>query len=356
VNPDNLILKWILAPVSLLFGCLVSIKNLLYRTGFLSGIEFVVPVIAVGNLSVGGTGKTPHVEYLVRLLRSYVRVAVMSRGYGRRTRGFLFVRREHQSADVGDEALIFARKYGDVLVAVSESRSVGIPMLMQHRPETQAVLLDDAFQHRSVSPYLSILLTEFDVPFYSDWLLPSGTLREWRSGYLRADILIVTKCPLALSPDQRDEVIRKINPQGRQAVYFSAYRYHHPYAMFDTDLRVPLTREHSVLLVCGIAKTTYLTTFVESKVSDVEILRFEDHYEYQQDDIEMMLTRFQNLSGSQKIFLTTEKDAGRIEPFARMFISAGVQIFLLPVEVVFLFDDGLRFDNQIRTALLDFKI
>lgn len=354
--PDSFLLRWLLFPLSLLFGLAVAIKNALYRVGFLNGVRFDIPVISVGNLSVGGAGKTPHVEYLVRMLRSYVRTAVMSRGFGRRSSGFLLVRPGHQSSVAGDESLIFARKYRDVLVAVSESRSLGIPLLLQHHPEVQVILLDDAYQHRSVSPHLNILLTEFGSPFYRDWLLPTGSLREWRGGYQRADIIIVTKCPLDLGEEGRDAILNRIRPLAHQTVFFSAYKYHPPYSMYSPGERIVLSDDTSVLLVCGIAKTDYLHTYVSERAGVVDLMQFGDHHEYDQTDLELIVTRFKNLSGHKKIILTTEKDAVRLEPFGTQISSQRLPLFLLPVEVVFLFQSGPAFNNSIHRFLLNFKI
>jgi tetraacyldisaccharide 4'-kinase len=229
---DHWLLRVLLIPVSLLFGLAAATKNLLYRIGVFNSIRFDIPVITVGNLSVGGAGKTPHVEYLIRLLSPYVKPAVMSRGYGRNTSGFLLVSPGLQSDKSGDEPLIYARKYKNVPVAVSESRSIGIPLLLQRSPETQVVILDDAYQHRSVKPYINILLTECADPYYLDWPMPVGRLREWRTAAARADIIIVTKCPLTMTPEQRDMVLSRLSPKPHQSVYFSGYQYHPPYSVY----------------------------------------------------------------------------------------------------------------------------
>ncbi|HLF62490.1 MAG TPA: tetraacyldisaccharide 4'-kinase [Saprospiraceae bacterium] len=356
MNLDNTFLRWLLFPLSLLFGLVVAIKNILYKRGVLTGVRFNIPIISVGNLTVGGAGKTPQVEYLVRLLRDYLRTAVMSRGFGRSTIGFLLVRPEHQSDEAGDESLLFARKYRNVTVAVSESRSLGIPLLLQHRPELQVIFLDDAYQHRSVSPHLNILLTEYDHPFYTDWLMPSGSLREWRSGYHRADIIIVTKCLLTLSEDMRLTILKRLRPLPHQTVYFSAYRYHHPYSMYTPGARIELSEKYSVLLVCGIAKPDYLFEYVYGRCGHVDLMQFGDHHIYQNEDLDIITSRFHYLPGDYKMILTTEKDAVRLESFGPLITSRNLPIYLLPLEVVFLFQEGVRFDNHIRRFLLEFKV
>ncbi len=353
---ENPLLKWLLLPLSLLFGLGVAAKNALYRAGLLTSVRFSVPVITVGNLTVGGTGKTPHVEYLIRLLRPYLHTAVMSRGYGRHTSGFLFVRPEELSTAVGDESLTYARKYRDVVVAVSESRSIGIPMLLQQRPDTQVILLDDAFQHRSVTPSVNILLTECAYPFYDDWLLPVGRLREWRGAYKRADILIVTKCPLTFSETAREEMIRRIDPLPHQSVFFSALRYHHPYRMYPPQAQHVLSGFGAVLIVAGIARPDPLLNYVAGQVGVVDILLFDDHHDYSEADLTLIERRFQNLTGERKMILTTEKDAVRLEVFGAFIVGHGLPVFVLPVEVVFPFGDGRRFEETIRQFLLDFKV
>jgi tetraacyldisaccharide 4'-kinase len=291
----------------------------------------------------------------VRLLRQHLHVAVMSRGFGRNSTGFLLVRPEHQSRSAGDEPLMYVRKYRDVAVAVSESRSVGIPQLLQVRPEIQVVLLDDAFQHRSVSPYVNILLTEYDHPFYSDWLLPSGSLREWRTGYRRADVIIVTKCPSALSPDERDRILKRLHLRSHQSVFFTAYQYHRPYSMYAQTGRLELSEQSSVLLVCGIARTRYLIEYVSKITGHLEVLEFADHHAYQPADLDIIERRFQNLPGQNKCILTTEKDAVRLEAFGSFILTKNLPVYLLALEVIFLFNGGSRFDTMIRQYLLDFK-
>lgn len=350
------ILRWVFAPLALLFGLGVALRNVFYRTGFFQGVRFSIPVISVGNLAVGGAGKTPHVEYLIRLLRPYVHVGVLSRGYGRSTTGFLVVNSGHQSSDAGDESLMYARKYRDVLVAVSESRSGGIPLMMQQRPGTQVILLDDAFQHRSVTPHSSLLLTEYQDPFYKDWLMPVGRLREWRSAYRRADLLIVTKCAPDLATEERDRITAALKPLPHQSVYFTTYGYRPIYPMYPPATPVSLNAELSVLLVSGIARTEYLMEYVSAHVGHVDLLPFGDHHDYSETDLAVIASRYGYLPGEQKIILTTEKDAVRLERHGNQILQLGLPVYILPVEVAFLFGQGPVFDEQIKQVLLDFKV
>jgi len=198
---DQWILKILLIPLAALYGLGVSIRNGLYSVGLLRGVTFGLPVISVGNLSVGGTGKTPHTEYLIRLLREYIKIAVLSRGYGRKSSGYLEVSPQYEATITGDEPLQYKRKFPDTRVAVAESRSLAIPLVLRSYPDTQLVILDDGFQHREVTPGLNLLLTEYNHLYTDDFLLPVGRLREWRQAAIRADMIIVTKCPPNLSPE-----------------------------------------------------------------------------------------------------------------------------------------------------------
>ncbi|RME96755.1 MAG: tetraacyldisaccharide 4'-kinase, partial [Bacteroidetes bacterium] len=230
----------LLAPFSLLYGLAVSLRNAFYRAGLLKSMRFSVPVISVGNLSVGGAGKTPHIEYLIRLLREHIQVATLSRGYSRKTRGFLTVERQHNAEQVGDEPLQFKRKFPDIGVYVAEDRAFAIPQIMAAQPDTQLILLDDAFQHRAVLPGLNILLTEYDNLFTRDYLLPAGRLREWRSAYERADVIVVSKCPPDLTQTDARRIRVEINPLPHQKIFFSYYAYQVPYYQFNPRYRLKL--------------------------------------------------------------------------------------------------------------------
>ncbi|MBP6825343.1 MAG: tetraacyldisaccharide 4'-kinase, partial [Saprospiraceae bacterium] len=249
---DDIVIRVLLLPFALLYGIGIGIRNLFYQAGVLRSVHFDLPVISVGNLSVGGAGKSPHIEYLVRWLDRYIGIAVLSRGYGRKTMGYRQVTVIDNAEQVGDEPLQIKRKFADVPVSVSESRALGVPELVKRYPETQCVLLDDAFQHLAVTPGLNILLTEYSRPFTRDWLLPAGRLREWRHGYRRADIIIVTKCPAELTARQRYELLIEIDPFPRQRVYFSRYRYGALYEIFRPDTLRPLDLDTHVLLVSAI--------------------------------------------------------------------------------------------------------
>jgi tetraacyldisaccharide 4'-kinase len=349
------IFKLLLFPFSLLYGAIVSIRNGLYDRGVFRSASFALPTIGIGNLSVGGTGKTPHVEYLITLLKDYVQVAVLSRGYKRKTNGFLMVDTMMSAYDCGDEPLQFKRKYPYVHVAVSESRMLGVPRLLGAAPDTQVVLLDDVFQHRSVQPYINILLTEYSRPYFKDTLLPSGRLREWRSGSARADGIIITKCPADLQAEQRQNFLEAMEPEPGQEVFFSQYQYGYPYYMYNPAQRLQLVKGHNVLLLTAIAHTDYLLSYVEPRVNFVRNIAFEDHKDFSNYDLAQIKKVFDNMEMPYKFILTTEKDAVRLDRHREFLIQHRIPVFVLPVRVQFLFDDGARFDSWIQNRLLEFK-
>lgn len=353
---QNVLVKILLAPFSLLYGLGMSLRDFFYRKGLLKAIEFNVPVISVGNLSVGGAGKTPHIEYLIYTLREYINIATLSRGYRRKSRGYLEVQRQMTAEQVGDEPLQYKRKFPEIMVTVSESRSFGIPQIISERPDTQLILLDDAFQHRSVKPGLNVLLTEYSRPFTRDYLLPSGRLREWRSAYERADVIIVSKCPQQMSEQQRDAMIAEIQPLPHQQIYFSYYRYHQPYYIFNGRYRADLQPDWEVLLISAIAHTEYLTSYLTEKVSQVRSLEYADHHYFTKSDMGALKRSFAELTGQKNIILTTEKDAVRMEAHRQFLVEERLPIFALPVQVQFHFGGGAAFDAAVKNFLLNFNV
>jgi tetraacyldisaccharide 4'-kinase len=352
---EDIVIRILLFPLALLYGLGVGLRNLLYRVGILRSVRFDLPVISVGNLSVGGAGKSPHIEYLIRWLDQFLDVSVLSRGYGRNTSGYRPVTVIDTAEMVGDEPLQFKRKFPTVPICVSESRALGVPELVKRNPETQVVLLDDAFQHLAVTPGLNILLTEFAHPFTRDWLLPSGRLREGRYNYRRADIIIVTKCPPDLTPLQRQKLVQEIDPFPRQRVYFSRYRYGTPYDLLRPDLSRPLDLDTDVLLVSAIANTDYLLKHLGAAVKSAQTMEFEDHHFFKEDELRDMLRRFERLSSRNKILITTEKDAMRLELHRDFFWKNEIPIYVLPVEVEFLDSDEWAFQEDVKRVLLEFK-
>lgn len=353
---QQFLVRMLLAPLSLLYGLGVGLNNFFYRIGLLKSMSFNVPVVSVGNLSVGGAGKTPHIEYLVRSLREFIDVATLSRGYKRKTRGFQVVQPGLDALQVGDEPMQFKRKFPDVLVAVAEDRAFAIPQIMMEQPSTQLILLDDAFQHRAVQPGLNVLLTEYDRPFTRDWLLPAGRLREWRSAYHRADVIVVSKCPPDLSEADAQRLRNEINPLPSQQIFFSYYEYQTPYYLFDPRYKLRFTPELEVLLISAIANTDYLLQYLRSQTGEVRPLEYEDHHYFSKYDIADLQRNFERMDAAAKVIVTTEKDATRLELHRDFLLENRLPIFVLPVEVKFHFDQGPAFDQVVKDYLLNFTV
>ncbi len=350
------LLRFLAAPLAALFGIGVEVRLMLYRSRILKRTEFSIPTIGVGNLSVGGAGKTPHTEYLIRLLHDYFPVGTLSRGYGRKTTGFRYVRAEDSAEQVGDEPLQLKRKFADVAVCVGEDRVFGVSTLLQYAPETQTVILDDVFQHLAVKPSLSLLLTEYDRPFWRDSLLPVGRLREWATGAERADAIVVTKCPTVLAQADRARLLQELDPLPRQRVFFSTYGYGDPWLVLDPRYTTQLSSDYDVLLLTAIARVDYLLEYLREQVAEVHELSFTDHHDFTKRDLGRMTRLFTEIANPKKIILTTEKDAMRLyahEPYLR---EQNLPLFALPALVRFVPEaPGRGFDEYIRHALLDFR-
>ena len=353
---NNWVTKILLAPISLLYGFGILIRNFLYQSGTYKSAEFDVPVISVGNLSVGGTGKSPHIEYLIMLLRPYLNVSTLSRGYGRKTHGFRIVTSADSAESVGDEPLQFKRKFQDVLVTVGEERMMAIPQIMGHASGIQVILLDDAYQHLAVKPGLNILLTSYKRPYFKDFLLPSGNLREWRSGAQRADIIVVTKCPDDVSEPNRQKYIKQIAPLPHQKVFFSRYVYGNPYYLYNGNQRITLAKDLTVVLISGIAQPDYMIYHLESLVKETFIAEFADHHPFTTKDLDAIRKLFDTVKDSQKIYLTTEKDAIRLDAHRQYIIDHKMPIFILPAGVELLFGQKDAFDGAIKDFLMGFRV
>lgn len=350
------IFRFLLFPFSLFYGLGVSIRNMIYDSGLVKATTFNIPVISVGNLSIGGTGKSPHIEYLIRLLRPYLHIATLSRGYKRKSSGFRIIERNNTHHDAGDEPIVYKRKYQDIVVSVAESRSLGIPMLLSEHPEVQSILLDDAFQHRSVVPGLNILCTDFNHLFTQDFIMPVGTLREWKSAYHRADIIIITKCPSEMDEHTRQKTIAEISPLPHQHVFFSYYKYHPLYYLFDGRQRILLDTDIDVILLSAIANTEYLLSYLEPRVKAVKSMRYEDHHDFNQMDLDRLKIAYENVNNPKKVIITTEKDAVRLESFRQFIVENKLPIFVLPIEVLFHFGEKDSFNQKIKDFLLNFKV
>jgi len=345
----------LLLPFALLFGVIGWIRNALYDYNIIRSARFSLPTIGVGNLVVGGTGKTPHIEYLIRLLEPYINVATLSRGYGRKTIGFLPVTTQSTSEQVGDEPLLLKYKFPPLPVFVGENRALAIPALLQNNPQVQVVLMDDIFQHRSVSPYLNILLTEYDLPYFNDFLLPVGAMRESREGAERGDCIIVTKCPSTLTAEEEAYYREKLSPLPHQEVFFSTFAYGTPYRLFNTQERLELTPDMEIILFSGIAGTDYLLTYLKSKVSKIHSLEYGDHHYFTNQEIGSLKVSLDQLKVDKKIILTTEKDAVRLALHRPFILEQNLPIYNLPAEVRFIGSNSDQFDHYIKNKMLSYK-
>jgi len=353
---NNILARILLSPFSVLYLGLISLRNLFYEMGILKAISFNIPVINVGNLTLGGTGKTPHIEHLIQMLSPYIDIATLSRGYKRKSKGFHWVSINDNAESKGDEPVQFKKKFPSIPVAVSESRNIGIPMILKQYPETKAILLDDAFQHRSVIPGLNILLTEYDNLFVDDFILPAGRLREPKSAYERADIIIISKSPYEISDEDRKNITSRIKPFPRQKLLFSKYDYKDPYYIFDRSITMKLDKTTRVILVSAIASVEYLLDYLDT-VSEIEnIIKYEDHHYFTDFEMEQFKKIYDNITTDNTVFLTTEKDATRLELHKDFLLKHAIPIFVLPVRVEFLDEDQKEFDEAVKQFLLSFKV
>lgn len=314
-------LRFLLYPFSILYDGITGMRNWAFDKEFLKQQVFEIPVIAVGNLSTGGTGKTPMIEYLIRQFTDK-RVAVLSRGYGRNTKGYLEVKSDHKAIEVGDEPLQIKIKFKNVIVAVCENRVDGINKLLESY-NIDVVLLDDAFQHRYVKASQYILLSSFDKPFYDDYLLPAGDLRESRSGVNRAQHIIITKCPVDLDQKQMRQIVEKIKPKEAQRVYFSAINYSKYAVNCEGNVDLEHLKGKLVNVITGIAKPDYFIKFLQTFVS-INHFKYPDHHNFTKEDI----SKFE----SDQIILTTEKD------YVRLKESGLNNLYYVPIDITFLGD------------------
>lgn len=342
----------VLFPLSLLYFIIIWIRNMLYNRGILRSAVFNLPLICVGNLAVGGTGKSPMVEYLVLLLKDEFKVATLSRGYKRKTKGYALANEHSTALEIGDEPMQFHSKFPGVPVAVGEQRLVAIPQLLHDHPETQAIILDDAFQHRTVKAGLNILLTDYNNLFTRDWFLPAGDLRDQRSSYERAEIIVVTKCKPSITDEERKAITEEINPLAHQQLFFTTMQYGDLYHIVNKD-NFHITEQTEVLLVTGIANPAPLKKLLHDTAHTYYQMAYNDHHIFTIDDLNDIRKRFTSIQASQKIILTTEKDAVRLIKFEQELKD--LPLYVLPIAPAFLFNDTPRFNSLIHDFIRNFK-
>ncbi|MGB8490686.1 MAG: tetraacyldisaccharide 4'-kinase [Bacteroidales bacterium] len=341
-----------LYPPALIYKIITDVRNLLYDKGILPSRRFSIPIICVGNITVGGTGKTPLTEYLAGLLSGRFRTAVLSRGYKRRSAGFRIVTPDSTAEMAGDEPLQISRKFPDIIVAVDKNRVEGVKTILREYPETEVIILDDGFQHRKIEPGLSILLYDFNRPVVKDHLLPYGNLRESRINIKRADVVIVTKSPESLSAASKDAIAGDIRKYNGQLPLFTSISYGNLLPVFkgqgetgpglsDID-----SRQSGAVLITGIAAPEPLKELVEKHFNEVIHLAFPDHHWFVQKDIERIQKSADALSSEKKFLITTSKDAVRLSEFINIDPLKKI-FYYVPVTVRFPDDDKARFDKLI---------
>lgn len=343
--------RMLLFPFSLIYGLVVWIRNRLFDKGIFSSSSFNLPIIGVGNLSAGGTGKSPMVEFLLGKFQDRYQLAVLSRGYKRKTVGYAIADEQTTALEIGDEPMLFFKKFPSVAVAVGEERIVAIPQLLHDRPGTEAILLDDAFQHRYVKPGVNILLTDYSNLFTRDWFLPTGDLRDLKSSYKRADIIVVTKCKRTMTTEEKNNIIKEIGPLPHQKIFFTTIQYGEPYHIVTQQHRA-IDDNTEVLLVSGIANPKPLKKYLSDYSDAYYEMPYSDHHIFSIDDWKDIRKRFDSIPSDNKIILTTEKDAVRLTKFNQSLVD--YPFYVIPMQVQFLFNEEDGFTEFISKFIAGF--
>ena len=333
----------LLYPFALIYGAVAAFRRWMYRCGLRKAYQAPVPTIGVGNLSVGGTGKTPHVEYLIRLLSNQYKIATLSRGYKRKTKGFVLandIDPQQLSAEmIGDEPLQFYTKFPHIKVAVDEKRKDGIQQLLQRFPDLQYIILDDCYQHLQVKPHRSILITEYAAPYALDYPLPAGRLREFRSAARYADIVIVSKCPADLTEAQCSEMSQLLKLQDYQQLFFTTMHYGELVALNECGKQHQLTPQTEVVLLTAIAHPEPMVKYLSEKFKIIHHYHFADHHYFSAEEIAEIQKTFFSDKNQKRILVTTEKDSMRLihNSFINQFDT--IPLFSQPIEPYFLFQE-----------------
>ncbi len=331
-------LRYILFPFSIVYALVIEVRNFLYDKQILKSVGFDVPIINVGNLSVGGTGKTPQIEYLIRLLQNDYKMAVVSRGYKRKSKGIIIADQQATAEQIGDEPFQIHQKFPNVLVAVGSSRVAVIRKVLA-KNDVEVILLDDAFQHRHIKAGLNIILTPFQQLFTKDFILPAGNLRECRHQAKRADIVLVTKSPNKISTKQKEQRMQSLRKYFKKDVFFASIAYQDEVFSLKKSISIQELSKFSILLITGIANPQPLYSFLSEKNINFVSLKYGDHHSFSATDIQQINKQYQQLQGDQKIVLTTEKD------YVRLRHLVDIPLYYLPISTkVF---ENKEFNNKI---------
>lgn len=345
--------KFLLFPLAIIYGLIIKVRNLLFDFKLLPSEKFEIPVISVGNLIAGGSGKTPLVEYLIRLLSDTTSIATLSRGYKRKTKGYRLASENESVESLGDEPLQYHQKFPHVKIAVCENRRKGIRNLINEFPNLGTIVLDDAFQHRYVKPQISILSTDYFKLFTKDWLLPYGRLREHISGRKRADIIVVTKTPRIFSPIVRKQLLADFKPYPGQIICFSYINYLPFKPVYNNEFDTSSLTDsfYSIIMITGIGNPSPLHEYLRRQCTELEAIEFPDHHEFSLKDLHTIKDKFKYIPSKRKIIITTEKDAKRFQNAEAEEIIGMLPIFYAPIEFEFFPEDKVLFNKAIKEAL-----
>lgn len=348
-----------LYPFSLLYGLVTGFRNWLFDQKILPSTTFDISIISVGNLAVGGTGKTPHTEFILNILSKDWETAMLSRGYKRKTKGFFLANEKSDCNIVGDEPYQIHQKFPNVSVAVDEKRVHGVKKLLEIKPQLQLVVLDDAFQHRYIQAGFSILLTDFSNLYSSDSLLPAGNLREWKSRSKRADMIVVTKCPKNIQPIDMRLIELELKPENNQLLFFSTYVYTEIVPVFpdsepeNWNYNRLKESKAAVLLVAGIVTPEPIVEHLKNYTTKIETIFFEDHHSFQLKDYTLITNKLDNIISDEKILLVTEKDAARLISDSNFPRQLKSRTFALPIRVEILQNQETLFIQKIKNYVVE---
>ena len=351
-------LEYLLIPLSWIYGLVIIIRNFLFDRQFLEEKEFNIPIISVGNITVGGTGKTPHVEYLVNLLKSEFKVATLSRGYKRKSKGFFIAGNDSNPKQIGDEPCQIKNKFPEIIVAVDNNRVNGINKLMSIDKSIDVIILDDAYQHRYVKPGLSMLLVDYNRPVWDDYLLPFGRLREQASGKKRADIILVTNLPGNISKSEKDILNKNLRLRDSQNLFFTTViqeRLKPVYSIYPPPTIEIYEKKPAILLVCGIANPGNLKKFALNLSSNITEMYFPDHHNFNENDITTIQKAYSQMPEIDKIIITTEKDKTRLKYINSFPEIVKKNMFYLPIRISFLNKEEDKFNNLILDYIRNFR-
>ena len=335
-------MRYLLFPLTIIYGSITTIRNLLFDYGIFKAKTYNIPIICIGNLSVGGTGKTPHTQYIISLLKDNYKVAILSRGYGRKTSNLQIVESTSTAAEVGDEPLQLKQNNPDCIVVVEKNRNKGLQQILKDFPETGVILLDDGYQHRWIKAGFNILITPYSTPYYKDSLMPVGNLRENKKGAERANAIVFSKTLSNSNPTEKKGMVKKLNLFAHQKAYFSHINYGTCKCISTNKEFIP-DEQQSITLVSGIANPNPLVDYLQAAGHKVKHLKFADHHNYTNNDIANILKKYNQDSSTKKLILTTEKDATKLRVFEGEFGTAN--LYYLPISIEF--EGKEKFEKQI---------